>query len=519
MASRTASPSLRIRHRREVPGRNYSTPKELWGFRLAPQEGRPKAVARDALAANCTPLGLDGILEELDPRRCIGSAGGWHVIFSQTHLGRFIHRAYVTVHMDTQKRIYLVKNRAVPTPMLPPKADIRIDGPRAERIACASIGKKAGGAQVVSREDVWFPRRKLIYPAYKLRVHRRRPAGEWIVYVDATTGSVLWKYDNLASARTGRARVFDPNPVVSLGDWQPLLHNGKPVVKAPAETYKAVSLRGLPSTGLLDGPRVTTAPTRNRVKHRNRDFRCFNYEAGFEEVMAYHHVDSAVRYLQSLGYRGERAIFRAPVRVNARATRDDNSWYMPSTRELGFGTGDVDDAEDGETILHELGHAIQDAICPDFGQSPEAAAMGEGFGDYFAGSFFAARKTRDAKRLLPCVMTWDGILFADKQDATKPPCVRRLDSGLTYESFDHSATADEHANGEIWSATLWEIWNRLGREHADRIIIESHFQLDGYTSFAKGARAILDADRNLFAGRHLTELKRIFRRRGIGPVE
>jgi len=70
----------------------------------------------------------------------------------------------------------------------------------------------------------------------------------------------------------------------------------------------------------------------------------------------------------------------------------------------------MDDAEDGETVLHEFGHAIQDAICPDFGQSPEAAAMGEGFGDYFAGSFFAAkrskivgRSTRDSMLLMRSV--------------------------------------------------------------------------------------------------------------------
>jgi predicted metal-dependent phosphotriesterase family hydrolase len=54
---------------------------------------------------------------------------------------------------------------------------------------------------------------------------------------------------------------------------------------------------------------------------------------------------------------------------------------------------------------------------------------------------------------------------------------------------------------------------------ADRIIIESHFQLDGFTSFAKGARAIIDADRNLFRGRHAAALRQIFRARGIGPVE
>jgi len=29
---------------------------------------------------------------------------------------------------------------------------------------------------------------------------------------------------------------------------------------------------------------------------------------------------------------------------------------------LTFGTGAIDDAEDAQTILHELGHVIQDAI-------------------------------------------------------------------------------------------------------------------------------------------------------------
>ena len=145
--------------------------------------------------------------------------------------------------------------------------------------------------------------------------------------------------------------------------------------------------------------------------------------------------------------------------------------------------------------------------------------MGEGFGDYFAGSFFAQKKIANgARKLVPAVMTWDGITEPD-EDETKPPCVRRLDSPLTFESFNHSDTADEHVNGEIWSAALWDIWRRVGRAVADGIVIESHFQLDGFTTFARGARASLDADRNLFGGRHIRTLKQVFRRRGIGPVE
>jgi hypothetical protein len=247
------------------------------------------------------------------------------------------------------------------------------------------------------------------------------------------------------------------------------------------------------------------------VRNARREFSVPSFRAGFEEASAYYHLNAAIAYLETLGYRGARRIFARTLEVDARGTRDDNSWYSPGERTITFGTGGVDDAEDGETVLHEFGHALQDAICPDFGQSLEAAAMGEGFGDYFAASFFAARKPRAYR---DTVMAWDG---ADGEG--DPPALRRLDSRLTYESFDHRPEADEHDNGPIWAATLWDIWKATGRRVADRIIVESHFQLDGFTTFARGARAILDADRNLYRGRHAATLRRIFRRRGIGPVE
>jgi hypothetical protein len=248
-----------------------------------------------------------------------------------------------------------------------------------------------------------------------------------------------------------------------------------------------------------------------RVRRSDHRFLFDAADRGFEEAMVYFHVDRAVRYLESLGFRGRRAVFRAPVAADVSATREDSSWYSPGLRQLSFGLGGrVNDAEDAETILHELGHAIQDAICPDFGQSPQAAAMGEGFGDYFAVSFFAERKR---PRYRTTVMSWDGILYTEND----PPCVRNIDTPLTFESFDSGA--DEHDNGLIWAATLWDIRRRLGREAADTLVMESHFQLDGFTTFARGARAIIDADHNLNKGRHARILRRIFHSRGIGPVQ
>ena len=506
---------MELENYREVSGQYYGTPKEVWGFSMPARPGTPRQVADATLRANSAMLKLDPRLRDLDLRKVKTTVSGSHVIYSQSYSGIPIHRAYVTVHMDRNNRVYMIKNRAVPEELLPPVEPVRITETAARRRAVDAV---KGRVRVLKSEMMWFPRKDRLRFAYKIRVARRTPAAEWIIFVDAMTGSILSKYDNL-SAASGTARVFNPNPVVALGDWRPLLQRRRPVRRVPGTLYESVRLSGLDGSGRLDGKWVTTKPTKNRIHTTSLTFELASHEPGFEEVMAFYHVDQAIRYLRSLGYKGSRQIFSDRVPINARARRTDQSTYSPGTRRLEFGTGDVDDAEDGETILHEFGHALQDAICPDFGQSLEAAAMGEAFGDYFAASFFASKKTgrRGRKRLVPTVMTWDGILFKDP-DPSRPPCVRRLDSRRTYETFEEEEEL-EHVNGEIWSATLWDIWKAVGRDVADRIIIESHFQLDGFTTFARGARAIIDVDRNLFGGKHIARLRRIFRRRGIGPVE
>ncbi len=495
---------------KSIPGKYYDTPKELWGFRSDRGDGSPSTIARTFLEANRETLGITSALARLDVRRVIHGRGAAHVILQQLWRRRRIHRAYVTVHIGRDRRGYLVKSRAVPDDVLRKTEEPRLAVGTAVRKAFAGGGRGQGRAWVVGKPELlWYPARRLLHPAWRVRIHRTKPRSEVITYVHAVTGSVISRYDNLAEA-TGRATVFLPNPMARARGFEPL-DEAERVQRPPAAAYADVKLTGLRGNGRLDGRRVTTRLTKARLRSARLDFSVPHFRAGFEEASAYYHVNEAIAYLETLGYRGPRRLFPRPLEVDAHGTRDDNSWYSPGERTLTFGTGDVDDAEDGETVLHEFGHALQDAICPDFGQSPEAAAMGEGFGDYFAASFFAAKK-RDPYR--EAVMTWDGAYGEGD-----PPCVRRVDSRLTYESFDHGPRADEHDNGQIWSATLWDIWKATARRVADRIIVESHFQLDGFTTFARGARAILDADRNLYRRRHDTILKRIFRRRGIGPVE
>lgn len=499
--------ALRDRSYKVLYGKHYGTPTDLWGFRGPVGRGSTGTIARQFVRANRELLRIRGIDRHISLRRIVQSIGAQHAILQQSHLGLRIHRAYITVHLDRERRVYLLKNRTVPRERLPEKARFRLNQASAQRRAMRELSFKASEATLLGVERMWFPHADRLRPAFRLRIHHERPREEWIVYVDAMTGRVLSKYDNLALVRAA-ALVFDPNPVAVMRDWRGLVKGGRPV--APPETaYSRVVLSGLGTGDCLDGRHVTTRETPGRFRSADGRFLLKSRHAGFEEVMTYFHIDRAIRYLESLGYRGRRAIFEEPLIVNARGTREDNSWYSPGLRRLTFGTGGVDDAEDGETILHEFGHALQDAICPDFGQSKQAAAMGEGFGDYFAASFFAAKKPR---KLQAAVMSWDGLMSGEE-----PPCVRRLDERLTCESYDPDG--DEHDNGQIWSATLWDIWKAVGRGVADRVIVESHFQLDGFTTFARGARAILDADRHLFRGAHLKELRRIFAARGVGPLE
>ncbi len=475
---------------------------------------------RRFLKANANLFGLRPDISELTQRqpRIIHSLGAAHVILQQTYRRLRIHRAYVTVHIASDNRVYLSKNRAVPVEFLPAM-------PKKIRSAKASLGRayaaigarKATCTQVGDVEQLWYPFEDTLCLAHKFRLHKSRPQEEWIVYVDASTGEILSQYDNLAAAR-GTARIFDPNPVVALGDYRKATTAaGKPRQRFDDSAYSRVYLKDLDDSGYVQGRHVTTAPTRGRSRRADRKFLFYAHDAknktGFKEAMVYYHIDAAIRYLEKLGYAGDKAIFSAPIPVDVKGTRADNSWYSPGRKQLTFGTGGVDDAEDGETILHEFGHALQDAITPDFGQSSQAAAIGEGFGDYFAASFFASKKSRDYET---SVMTWDGIEY--NVGFYDPPCVRRVDEDVTYEQFDHSSDDAEHANGPIWSATLWDIRRAIGRRRADSIIVESHFQLDGFTTFARAARAILDANRNLYRKRDQPRLIRIFNERGIGPV-
>ena len=179
--------------------------------------------------------------------------------------------------------------------------------------------------------------------------------------------------------------------------------------------------------------------------------------------MVYHHLDRMQRHLQALGFVN---LLDKPIRVNASARDQDQSYYFPGQKTLSFGRGGVDDAEDAEVILHEYGHAIQDAQVPGWGESMEGGAMGEGFGDFLAASFFADWKPARFRRLFG---SWDATVLQRKRTAL--PALRCLDCTRRYP---RGITGEVHDDGEIWSACCgtarfaWRAAARSGDRHYHR---------------------------------------------------
>ena len=60
-----------------------------------------------------------------------------------------------------------------------------------------------------------------------------------------------------------------------------------------------------------------------------------------------------------------------------------------------------------------------------------------------------------------------------------------------------SADRVGHADGEIWSAALWQIAASLGRIKADKLVIQHHFLLSASATFNQAADALVTTARNL----------------------
>ena len=305
------------------------------------------------------------------------------------------------------------------------------------------------------------------------------------------------------------ALVFNPNPVVTSGNTSLTDQDDADYAALNNERVR-VPLTGLDGSGYLSGTWATVASeTGDPAYETDCTYDYTRHDDRFEQVMAYYWVTTSQQYTRGLGFgvnSGWPAINGDQQRIRINQWGADNSFATDHPKdEMRFGKGGVDDAEDAEVILHELGHQIHFSASATFFATNEAGGISEGFGDYWAAtvSEWAAGVQPDPE----CIAEWDSVSY----DPTAPFCLRRLDRDLRYPQ---DITGAVHRDGQIWSHALWNLRNAIGATHADTAILWAQMGWTG-TTMPDLANRIVSQVQSRYGTREARLATAAFAERGI----
>jgi len=359
------------------------TPRSIFGRLSVATASASETEARRFLAENAPLFRMPATSGDLKLLRSFESPLGRHFVFQQRYRGLPVFGAEVGIHFDQSGSVIAVNNTYAPGIDIH-AARPRVNAGQAHAIACSAVPAD----QDEDPSDRPGPAIELgIYvddgsPSLAWKVQLPTLGRTWEIFVDADSGLLLAPPVDINRYVNGTGQVFRVNAVVATRD-NTLRDNDDAASAVPASAYSIVTLQGLAGTGFLDGVFASSAGTKKRAFSAGNSFVFDRSDDGFSETMGYYSIDYAERYIQSLGFGN---VNNRQQSFSVNKLKIDNSFYSPKTKDITFGLGGVDDAEDSEVIWHEYGHSIQDDQVPGFGSTLEGGSMGEGFGDYWAGS-------------------------------------------------------------------------------------------------------------------------------------
>lgn len=535
---------------------DYRATPKLEEFAAAPaaREARDLgAVAREFLLEHASSYGIEDGGKDLTLVKAQQSLLGTHFHFAQSVDAVPVERGSVIVSVDAKTNaVYRAYNNYYPGGRgLTGKSKKSLVTPDQALAAAWANLRVHGALQDQPKVDLVYRvdgkgRFRLVYLTY---LDTQAPFGAWQHEIDATSGEVLsrvdmaiprkapgWKvapeaytglvldrraataaYERKVAAKAskgsntvanGKGLVFDPDPRTTLNDA--MLEDASPAPSFDAAYFER-DLLGLAFDGRvykLEGPWVTIkdfeSPATMPSTTTDGRWTAKRGDNAFADAMTYFHLDQNQRYMQSLGFTGDKGIQAVSIEADSDGVNgDDNSHFIPSSNRLAFGHGCVDDNEDADVILHEYGHAINFSINNDW-EGGDTGAMGEGFGDYWAASYSVSSA---AGRVFQpnFVFSWDGHGTANScwpgrvLDAT----TMMYDHGRIYGAHQ---TIGQHASDELWSTPLFQTLTALmargiPRSEVDQIILEAQFGLGANLKMRDLAQATIATARRLQPGR------------------
>ena len=562
-----------------VAGAQVRSFQALDGALSPPAAGDRAAVALDWVRENrgafgLTAAGVDGL--ELSARETSPRTGITHLRFRRSDRGIPAFDGGVRVSLDRAGRVL----SAIGAPALQvASATPRLDAVDALRTLQRAVGAvrpvgvlsgPAGTRRTTRFEGGDFARLVLFGSGRGTRLawhltYRESGTEHHDAVVDASTGEVLFRQNLVKEAVP--AQIFPSHPSLSTSDVVDLtqwLNPGATVLKGPyAHAYSDVDDNDTfsPSEEVLKtaggfnfpfqqfaGPGCSSDawcswdPT---ISNSWRDNREQNAVQAFYLVNRFRDHLANDPNIGFDGFSGADAV-RVETDDGAETAPDGpndshiNNANM-STPPEGFAprlqlylfAGDgfrmVNGGDSAAIVWHEYTHGLSNRLVThDDGSgalsSPQAAAMGEGWSDWYA----LDKLVGDG--LMPDTSAPGDVDVGHYVNAT-PNAVRTqgidcplgvVDArcpgggGYTFGDFARIVGGPEvHADGEIWAQTLWDLRRAVGRDVAQSLITEGMRMAPPEPSFLDMRNAILAADAGL-GGSSRSAIWQVFAGRGMG---
>ncbi len=321
-------------------------------------------------------------------------------------------------------------------------------------------------------------------------------AGSWEVLVDDATGAVV-RAESKSHNADGQGRIHVPDPLskakAQYGDPGFVDGNGANTAEL-GKARKLVTLRdveGAAGKFDLDGPwaacRELEAPNDAACPVRNTStFTFVRSNKFFDAVNTYYHIDTYMRYVNlTLGV-AARPTYAGGVHYDPHGfSGADNSHFVDSQGGfVTFGQGGVDDAEDADVVVHELGHGLHSWATA--GHLSQVEGLSEGVGDYAANSY-----SRDIpKQWKPTDPEYFWVFNWDGHNPFWPGRVTNWNIGHTYPG---NIGSEIHDQGQYWASCNMLARQAIGAVAMDRAFWTGLSMTGANTSQKSAAQAVLNA--------------------------
>jgi Zn-dependent metalloprotease len=315
------------------------------------------------------------------------------------------------------------------------------------------------------------------------------PLGEWVFFIDATDGSLLFKYNRMKSSTIngyvsgvmypqkpsqGLYSTYFKYETVKITQGSSLKGTNNTNINGyyeisglPSGYYNIISKLNGTYVEVNNDEQTPAQYTYNNIYVPNSlNWNWYNYDSSdsYEESNVFYHVNKIHDFFKNtLGYNG--------MDYQIDATVSDsfiNNYYggcnaMGGRYSISFGHGDWFTCNNlalfSDVIYHEYTHSVVDNIYYYLPYYDQSGAMNEGWADYFAASVNNDSVMMDGMcKLFGC---WIPSLG---------PGDRNVDN---IKKYPDDWVGEVHSDGMIFSGVLWDVRKKLGASKTDSLALEA----------------------------------------------